>query len=247
MNASFVLLSVTSLCLDHVNFKPRNFLDYVVYFPMLEDLSFVECNNIFDFNIVAPKLGSLNIIPRKFLCYCYKGFGVLQPNLDLRSISGLNLDCSTCCFEMFIEKLTRVGNAPALNIELLKLHISSYSFPPKNINNSAFIHLLQACPKLCELDMWGLQYLKINPEDFVLMEELSSVARTLKMLRTLKSSHFNGWRPEMQSIKVLLACFLGIKKVVIVRGWIRSDEEFKIMQELLRFPRASKAEFFYIK
>nr|GMD28595.1 F-box/FBD/LRR-repeat protein At1g13570-like isoform X1 [Ipomoea batatas] len=92
-----------------------------------------------------------------------------------------------------------------------------------------------------------IELLTLNPEDFVLMEELSSVARTLKMLHTLKFIHFNGSRSEMQSIKVLLACFPGIKKVVIVRGWIRSGEEFKIMQEFLRFPRAStKAEIFYI-
>nr|GMD22261.1 F-box/FBD/LRR-repeat protein At1g13570-like [Ipomoea batatas] len=157
IDASCVLPNVTSLCLDLVNFKPRNCSDYVVYLPMLEDLSFVECDDIFHFNIVAPKLGSLKIFLPYCSCYDYKEFGVLPPNLDLRSISSLVLSCSTCCFEMFIEELTRVGNAPALNIELLKLHISKCSFSPDNMNNSAFIHLLRACPKLCELDMWGLE------------------------------------------------------------------------------------------
>ncbi|XP_019156735.1 PREDICTED: F-box/FBD/LRR-repeat protein At1g13570-like [Ipomoea nil] len=241
-----VLPNVTSLCLDCVDFEPTNRRDYVYHLPMLEDLSFVYCYGIFDFNIVAPKLGSLKIDLPECFCYDFKEFGVLPASLDLRSISSLDLGCETCCFETIIGKLTRVGHAPALNIELLKLAI----YPPYNINNFAFIHLLRACPKLCELDICHLEFLKLNPEDFVLMEELSSVARTLKMLRTLKFSHFNGWRSEMQSIKVFLAYFPGIEKVVIVRRQIRydNDKEFKIMQELLRFPRAStKAEIFYIK
>nr|GMD69360.1 F-box/FBD/LRR-repeat protein At1g13570-like isoform X1 [Ipomoea batatas] len=79
-----------------------------------------------------------------------------------------------------------------------------------------------------------IELLTLNPEDFVLMEELSSVARTLKMLHTLKFIHFNGSRSEMQSIKVLLACFPGIKKVVIVR------EDFVLMEELSSVARTLK-------
>ncbi|XP_019159777.1 PREDICTED: F-box/FBD/LRR-repeat protein At1g13570-like [Ipomoea nil] len=247
INASCVLPNVTSLCLDNVDFKPRTCSDYVVYLPMLEDLSFGECEKIFDFDIVAPKLGRLKISLLE-CCYYYKTFGVLPPNLDLSSISSFDLSCSPCFFKIFVEELTRVGHAPALNFELLKLCVSSYTFVPENINNSAFIHLLRACPKLCELDIWHLEYLKLNPEDFVLMEELSTVARTLKMLHTLKFSHFNGSRSEMLSIEVFLACFPGIKKVVIVRGWICSDEDFKIMQKLLSSACAStEAEIFYIQ
>ncbi|XP_019159765.1 PREDICTED: FBD-associated F-box protein At5g56370-like [Ipomoea nil] len=253
INAYCVLMNVTSLCLDRVDFKPRTCSDYVVYLPMLEDLSFLDCDKIFYFNIVAPKLGSLKIIMPE-CCDYFKEFGVLPPNLDLRSISSLNLECSICCFEGFVEELNRVGQLFALNIERLKLCISSDICLPDNINNSAFIHLLRACPKLCELDIcdlldiYDLEFLRLNPKDFVLTEELSSVAQTLKMLRTLKFSFFNGLRFEMQCIKVLLACFPVIEKVVIVRGWIPIDEEFKIMQELLRFSRASaKAEIFYIQ
>nr|GME07582.1 F-box/FBD/LRR-repeat protein At1g13570-like isoform X1 [Ipomoea batatas] len=90
--------------------------------------------------------------------------------------------------------------------------------------------------------------LKLNPDDFMLMEGLRSVALTQKMLRTLKFSEFHGWRFEMQYIKLFLACFLGIEKVVITRSqYNRSINDFSIMQELLRFPRAStKAEIFYI-
>ncbi|XP_031097058.1 F-box/FBD/LRR-repeat protein At1g13570-like [Ipomoea triloba] len=231
----------------------------------VEDISFLYCDKIFYFNIVAPKLGSLEIILPE-CCDYFEEFGLLPPNLDFRSISSLNLECSTCCFEVFIEELNRVGQLFALNVERLMLCISSDdSCLPDNINNSAFIRLLRACPKLCELDLSDqldicvLKFLKLNPKDFVLMEELSSVARTQKMLRTLKFTHFNGLRSEMQCIKTFLACFPGIEKVVIVRGWIpsivrgwipsyeeSSDEEFEIMQELLRFPCAStKAEICY--
>ncbi|XP_019179210.1 PREDICTED: uncharacterized protein LOC109174428 [Ipomoea nil] len=143
---------------------------------------------------------------------CCKECGVLPPNLDLRSISSLKLKCSTCCFEVFVDELTRVGHAHALNVELLSLDISNSDFT-KYIKNSAFIHLLRSCPKLCELDI-SLKSLKLNPEDFVLMEDLSSVARTLKMLCTLKFCRLKGLESEMQSIKVFLACFLGIEEVI---------------------------------
>ncbi|XP_019150417.1 PREDICTED: F-box/FBD/LRR-repeat protein At1g13570-like isoform X2 [Ipomoea nil] len=252
INAYCVLPNVTSLFLQYVDFKPSTCSDYVVYLPILEGLTFVKCYKIFYFNIVAPKLGSLEII---LPCcdYC-KEFGVLPPNLDLRSISSLNLECSTCCFKVFIEELNRVGQPFALNVERLKLCISSDNIClPDIINSSAFIHLLRVCPKLCELDIcdqldiYDVEFLRLNRKDFVLMEELSSVARTLKMLHTLKFSYFHGLGSEMQCIKVLLSCFPVIEKVVIVRGWIHSDEEFKITQELLRFPRASeKVEIFYI-
>nr|GMD25537.1 F-box/FBD/LRR-repeat protein At1g13570-like isoform X1 [Ipomoea batatas] len=192
INAYCVLPNVTSLCLNDIDFKPRNCSNYVVYLPMLQYLSFDYCDGICYFNIVAPKLGSLKIILYDCSPYYHKKFGVLPPNLDLRSISSFDLSCSPCCFECF----------------------------------------------------------NLNPEDFVLMEELSSVARTLKMLRILKFSPFFGSRSQMQSIKALLACFPEIKKVVIVRDWIdrfRPDEKFKIKQELLDFSRAStKPEIFYV-
>ncbi|XP_031121046.1 uncharacterized protein LOC116024294 [Ipomoea triloba] len=89
--------------------------------------------------------------------YYHKKFCVLPLNLDLRSISNFDLCCSPCCFEMFVKEHTRVGHAPALNFELLKLSVASCSFTPEYINNSAFIHLLRACAKLCELDIWHLE------------------------------------------------------------------------------------------
>nr|GMD22259.1 F-box/FBD/LRR-repeat protein At1g13570-like isoform X1 [Ipomoea batatas] len=156
---AYVLPNVTSLDLQSVEFAPGNCSDCVVYLPMLEDLTFWECYDIFYFNIVVPKLDSLIIIPSDNFCHYFKKFGVLPPNLDLRSISSLDLNCTMGCFE----------------------------------------------------------FLKLNPEDFVLMEELSSVALTQKMLHTLKFSCFTGMRSEMQSIKVLLACFPGIEKVGIAR------------------------------
>ncbi|XP_031121485.1 F-box/FBD/LRR-repeat protein At1g13570-like [Ipomoea triloba] len=248
INDYCILPNVTSLSLRYVDFNPTTCSDYGVYLPMLEDLSFDQCDKIFYFNIVAPKLGSLEISLLEYSPYLKKKFGVLPPNLDLRSISRFDLICSPCCFEVLIKEHIRVGHAPALNFELLKLSVATCRFTPEYINNSAFINLLRACPKLCELDIWHLEPLNLNPEDFVLMEELSSVAQTLKMLRTLKFSRFFGLTSEVQTIKALLACFPGIKKVFIVRGLISSDEEFKIMQKLLDFPRAStEAEFFYIE
>ncbi|XP_019194846.1 PREDICTED: uncharacterized protein LOC109188675 [Ipomoea nil] len=240
---AYVLPNVTSLNLEYVEFVHENCSDYVVYLPMLEDLSFRNCENIFYFNIVAaPKRCSLVV---SFDYWSWHNPKVMLPNFDLGCISSLDLKCPVRYLEMFIEELNTVGQPFALNVEHLKLCISTASCLRDDIN--PFIQLMRACPKLCELDIRRVKFLKLNPEDFVLMEELSSVAQTQKMLRTLKFSHFIGMRSEMQSIKVLLACFPRIEKVVIARGWISPDKEFEIMQELLRFPCAStKAEIVYI-
>ncbi|CAH9119697.1 unnamed protein product [Cuscuta europaea] len=83
-----------------------------------------------------------------------------------------------------------------------------------------------------------------------LLEELDAVAQTCKLLHVLKFC-FNGLGPEMHFIKTLLASFPTLEKVFIVRykqygNKFTMKEEFKIMSELLRFPRASKkAEIVY--
>ncbi|XP_019176872.1 PREDICTED: F-box/FBD/LRR-repeat protein At1g13570-like [Ipomoea nil] len=63
----YELPNVISLYLEYVDFLCGDYSDYVVYLPMLEDLSFCYSRNIFDFHILAPKLGSLKTIPS---CSC---------------------------------------------------------------------------------------------------------------------------------------------------------------------------------
>ncbi|XP_019149926.1 PREDICTED: uncharacterized protein LOC109146732 [Ipomoea nil] len=112
---------------------------------------------------------------------------------------------------------------------------------------SAFINSLQICSKLRKLDIMSLWF-GARISNSKLWEGIQSAAKMLKMLHTFKLRSFNGSRFELRFIKMLLACFSALEKVVIIRQMkFDSNKEFKIMQKLLNFRRASKkAKIVYI-
>ncbi|XP_019161838.1 PREDICTED: F-box/FBD/LRR-repeat protein At1g13570-like isoform X1 [Ipomoea nil] len=237
MKSPCILPNVDLLSFEYVNFDPIEPSHCAIDVPVLESLLFYCCGDIFNFNMTAPKLCDLTITG----CYsdCLDKF--LPVNLDLRSISTLNLQYSN--IEKFVEEISRMGFQ--LNVERLKL---SFTYQTDTIT-PALVHLLQSCPKLCRLDLnvSALEEMEIryNRAFSKLLSKLQGVAQTNKMLRTLKLDSFSGWQSEILFIKEVLAYFSALEKLFIIFASYNQTEEFKfgVMQQLLHFPRAStKAE-----
>lgn len=88
VNGPHILRNITSLCFEHVHFDFRGLTDCAADLPMLKNLSFTKCKNMFNFNITAPELDSLAIT------HCEFGqLGSSLPvNFDLTSVRTLVLD-----------------------------------------------------------------------------------------------------------------------------------------------------------
>ncbi|XP_019161842.1 PREDICTED: F-box/FBD/LRR-repeat protein At1g13570-like [Ipomoea nil] len=237
MKSPCILPNVALLSFDHVNFDPIMASHCAIDVPVLESLLFYCCENIFNFNMTAPKLCDLTIT--SFYSHCLDKF--LPVNLDLRSVSTLNLQYSN--IQKFVEEINRMGFQ--LNVENLKLSFDCRS----DTIIPALVHLLQTCPRLCKLDMdvFALEEMatKYNGAFLELLSKLQGVAQTNKMLRALKFTSFRGLQSEIIFIKEILACFSALEKVFIIFPALYQTKEFKfgIKQQLLNFPRAStKAE-----
>ncbi|XP_031123082.1 uncharacterized protein LOC116025854 [Ipomoea triloba] len=127
-----------------------------------------------------------------------------------------------------------------LNVEYLKLSRFEKFNPQTNRSSSVLAHLLQLCPKLCELDINLIGLNSVTTECMDPLLELNDVALTNKMLHALKFISFKGSHSEMLFIKKLLASFSTLEKVVIVREKYHCKKDStEIMQELLDLPVAS--------
>ncbi|XP_031120908.1 F-box/FBD/LRR-repeat protein At1g13570-like [Ipomoea triloba] len=252
INAPCIFPNVTSLSFDGVVFGTIN-LDCVIDVPKLQTLSFRLCRNASYFNIKAPRLGSLTL--KNYVIYeDIEVYSCFTPdNMDLSFIHTLCLDF---IFKHFVSEFTRWG--PELNVECLEL---AYVVFHDDDDFSSFIHSLRICPKLRKLDIMTV-WIDAEISEHTLLEGFKSAAKMLKMLHTLKLGSskmlkmlhtlklgsFIGSRSELRFIMMLLACFPALEKVVIIRSeMFDPNNEFKIMQKLLNFPRASrKAKIIYI-
>ncbi|XP_019149871.1 PREDICTED: F-box/FBD/LRR-repeat protein At1g13570-like [Ipomoea nil] len=240
INAHWTLPNVISLCFENVDFDGVDLL-VPVDFPMLENLSYINCDNLSNLNIIAQKLESLTINE----CHAFQ----LSINSDLRSIRTLDLD--NYALKEFVKRCNRRGVQPqplALNVECLR--VSEHTFLRDDIS-SAFIHLLRMCPKLCQLDISLLLIDVLG----TLSEEFNTVAQGLEKLHNLNLIDFLAHEEDIVFIKGLLAFFPALEKVVITRSEVcdydeDSDdyEDFEnYEEELLHFPCAStKAKIFII-
>ncbi|XP_031121025.1 F-box/LRR-repeat protein At3g59200-like [Ipomoea triloba] len=213
INDPCILPNITSLCFKNVDFNPRDYsVDFPVDVPMLENLSFESCSNLPDFNITAQKLHSLRIDS----CPKYQ----LPFHLDLGSIRTLDLDYSS--MEGFVNEFTGRGlqQPLALDVEYLMLSTKYHRHYLKDVY-SAFIQLLQICPKLCKLDI-DLSLSHVMPK---LSDELQTMTQTHTMLHTLKLDKYIGSVDEMIFIDRLLACFPALEKVFILRDEDSGDEK----------------------
>ncbi|CAH9096428.1 unnamed protein product [Cuscuta epithymum] len=88
LNMPCILPNATSLSFLNVKFEPNDALDYKVNVPMLESLLLIGCDNMFSFNITAPKLCKLIFQS----CRYDQCRGFLPVHLELGSLCFLNLD-----------------------------------------------------------------------------------------------------------------------------------------------------------
>ncbi|XP_031120896.1 F-box/FBD/LRR-repeat protein At1g13570-like [Ipomoea triloba] len=225
INAHCTLPNVISLRFENVDFDGVD-LPVPVDFPMLENLSFIGCDDLSNLNITAQKLESLTINN----CRVFQ----LSINSDLRSVRTLDLD--NYAFKEFVKRCTRRGLQPQplpLNVEYLR--VSEHNYLRDDIS-SEFIHLLRICPKLCKLDISVL----LNDVLGKLSEEFRSVAQGLEMLHNLNLVDFVAYEEEFVFIKGLLALFPALEEVVIRRSEVCDcDENFENYKELLHLKCAS--------
>ncbi|VFQ95323.1 unnamed protein product [Cuscuta campestris] len=195
-NAPCVLLNFTELRFMNVRFEPIDLLNHTINAPMLEDLSFFACDQtMFYFNITAPKLRVLAFHG----CSYRQNIGYLPVNSSLRNVHTLVLDPYSIM--NFFGPLVRRGKLvqpSELNVECLRLRENPLGCDIDDLYSvdydisSAFIHLLQVCPKLREIHIqsWFLESisecLKTQSKPW---KELYHVAQTLNSLHTLSLSY----------------------------------------------------------
>ncbi|VFR03514.1 unnamed protein product [Cuscuta campestris] len=245
-NAPCVLLNFTELRFMNVRFEPIDLLNNKINAPMLEDLSFYACDQtMFYFNVTAPKLCMLTIQS----CSYRQNIANLPVNLSLRNARTLVLDPYSIInfFEPFIRR-GKLLQPRELNVECLVLCEDPLGcdiddrFSVSGDISSAFIHLLEVCPKLREIHIqaWFLEAmyecLKTRSK---LSKELYRVAQTLNSLHTLSLSYddifITSSEDSLLWVEGLLSSFPTLEKF-IVGG---RDISLKTVQKFLRFPRAS--------
>ncbi|VFR03512.1 unnamed protein product [Cuscuta campestris] len=234
LSSPCTLPNVTYLIFERVCFGIRSLPNCVVDAPKLKNLSFLHCEDVFHFNITARNLCTLRI----------NGFygsklGIFLPaNLDLNSISTLIID--TRILEYFLGRYTAkqfMLQLPSLNVEQLSLRFLCFQH---DVAASAFACLLCKCPKLCHLEicfLWVGDRNKCIDATSKHLKKLRSVARTHKMLLSLKLSYFDGSWFQMHFIQEMLACLPAFENVVIDGNGLNKEPE--AMEEISRFPRAS--------
>ncbi|VFQ81233.1 unnamed protein product [Cuscuta campestris] len=226
INAPCIFPNVVSLHLENARFGTPNHVGCsAVNLPMLECLA---CKRISDFNITAPKLKRLQIIP-------WTESPILPLKLSLKPIRHLQL--GTICLKSFAKELSRLGqDGTALNVEHLELQFC----PRKDKEISAFIHLVRMCPKLCKLDVkcHGAESTSIEA---LLKHRDDSVAQTCKGVRALNVfCSFRGSMPEMQFFEWLVTRFPTLEKIVVFQTKrYCPNTELKNKRKFLRFLRSS--------
>ncbi|CAH9124101.1 unnamed protein product [Cuscuta epithymum] len=227
--------NLTSLFFEYVEFCPTNLSDYVVDVPMLENLTFSSCKNIFHFKITARKLCSLTIK------YFYRS--ELSLSIDLKSICTLELDSYSV--QTILGTGATMGHRlqqNVLNVELLKL---SALHLQRGVETSAFVSLLCICPKLHELEIcfWGTEdTTKATDTTSKRLKKLCSVVQTYERLHILKFASFRGFKAEMLFIKEMLAGVPSLERVIFMGTSMYEYDSYKkheIIDEVLCFPRAS--------
>ncbi|CAH9124081.1 unnamed protein product [Cuscuta epithymum] len=226
LNMPCILPNATSLAFVNSKFEPNDALDYRVNVPMLERLLLIGCDNMFSFNITAPKLFDLKI----HSCWYEQCSGFLPVHLDLGSVISLDLDALS--LKKFVEDFPNSGpqlQPHELNVEYL------YLSNPYNEDDasSAFIHLLKLCPKSHEIhmDMAFVEALRdcldTKSEN---SKELYRVAETHNLLHTLSIDFFDACENYLPLVKGLLSSFPTLVKFVI------KDLDSESSKQILELP-----------
>ncbi|CAH9119694.1 unnamed protein product [Cuscuta europaea] len=223
-----ILPNATSLSFENVEFEPNDTLEYRVNVPMLESLLFIDCDNMFRFNITAPKLCELHIHSPYDQCRSF-----LPVHLDMASVSTLILDALS--LKKFVKDFPRSGpqlQPHELNVERLCLSNDSHLYTEDGVS-SGFTHLLKLCPKLREINM-DLAFFKALRDCLGTKsensKELYRVAETHNLLHTMRIDFVNACENYPALIKGLLSSFPTLVKFVIYD----LDSEFN--KKFLEFP-----------
>ncbi|KAJ0428597.1 putative FBD domain, F-box-like domain superfamily protein [Helianthus annuus] len=133
---------------------------------------------------------------------------------------------------------------------------------------TSLIHLRYVCiEEMCFVDGYGLPFLvvltrscpnlekikllnntawddeiesSVLEECSVLLEEYSDV--WLEHLNELEIKHFEGFAPELEFVKFILARSPNLKKVILLTDMDDKDEELELLKNLLSAPRASPVQ-----
>ncbi|CAH9119693.1 unnamed protein product [Cuscuta europaea] len=232
LNMPCIFPNATSLAFVNVKFEPNDALDCRVNVPTLERLLLIGCDNMFSFNITAPKLCDLKI----HSCWYEECSGFLPVHLDLGSVRTLDLDALS--LKKFVEDFPSSGpqlQPHELNVEYL------YLSNPYNEDDasSAFIHLLKLCPKSHEIymDMAFVEALRdclgTKSEN---SKELYRVAKTHNLLHTLSIDFFDACENYLPLVKGLLSSFPTLVKFVI------NNLNSEFHKQILELPRNVEME-----
>nr|GMD39166.1 F-box/FBD/LRR-repeat protein At1g13570-like [Ipomoea batatas] len=214
-NAPCSLPNITSLCFEDVQFYSSNLSDRVTDLPMLQNLSFDGCVNIFDFNITAPKLA----------------------NLDLIYVHTLVLDAYN------VQRRPQ-EQLPALNVEYLKLLSNNecYAFDMRSSVIDLLQMCPKLC--VLDIDLKVVEVVLEEQEAMpIFFEEHHAGVEKHNMPHTLKLTNFEALEFDLLFIKGLLAGLPAVEDVLITTSGNRrldSDRKIENTQKLVCYPCASQ-------
>ncbi|CAH9096430.1 unnamed protein product [Cuscuta epithymum] len=225
LNMPCILPNATSLSFINVKFEPNDALYYMVNVPMLDSLLLIGCDNMFSFNITAPKLCTLGIQS----CWYDQCSNFLPVHLDLGSLSTLNLDA------LSLKKFVEDFPSSQLQLQPHELNVENLCLtnPYHEDDASAFIRLLKLCPKSREIHM-DMAFVEALGDCLGTKsensKELYRVAETHSLLHTLCIDFFDACENYPALIKGLVSSFPTLVKFVI------NDLHSEFNQKILEFP-----------
>ncbi|KAL2531543.1 F-box/fbd/LRR-repeat protein [Abeliophyllum distichum] len=214
--------------LDFVTIDDRVLENLISSCPLLEQLVLHFINNVDYLEIDAPmlKLFELN-------CSTASVFLKNSPHLAIVSVA-----CGEECD--FGDGIHDDKAIPATFNNLKILNLSAISLESLE-ELSSVLRLMRSCPNLEEVKIVMFPYAadeRSDIMDFLKAQDYSDVL--LNRLKKVTLSNIIGLVPEMALIKLLLEKSPTLKRMVIVWGAFKFDDELlRTMKELIRFSRAS--------
>ncbi|KAJ9558557.1 hypothetical protein OSB04_013171 [Centaurea solstitialis] len=246
----------------------------LVTLPQLRSLSLIKCKNVYNFNIKASKFYSLIVFscPDAMLlrlldtpCLYLVALCFMEPFEDFVGVERMNL-------ARLLSKLPKMEQL-AMDGHFMKF-LSAEKIPrwlPHALNSLRYMRLkyfqlsdldqlhgvlclLRNSPNLEGLWMvWRLREPQVMDYDVGPasnhLESSNCLDQTLNRLQTVQIEYFEGSRPELLFIKLLLAHSPSLEELIIKPSGTSSDahERVNIAMDVTRFPRASpKAELIFL-
>ncbi|KAJ9559127.1 hypothetical protein OSB04_013741 [Centaurea solstitialis] len=262
-----VFPNLADLFLKDIDFRTGS-CGIQVNLPHLTKLCLYYCTNIDNFKIKAQKLITLGLqtYPDAMVSFirllespCLTAVGIysLEPVEDFVGVERMNL---TWLFTSFPKiplfginghflKLLSADNIPKYN-SLKELWLFDLQYSDLDQLSGALC-LLRSSPNLKKLSIKhtkpGAMHYDVEASSDHL-ESRACLDQTLKRLQSVKVECFEGSKPALQFIKLLLAHSPSLNKMTILpSGTTDASKRLNIAKDVMRFPRASpKAELIYL-